>query len=82
MTMNEVLEINRVHKRTMSEIDSLFRQPRILVPAPEIGIGTVDSVLDLLMNRVIRRGDQEIDLSVLDEYTHLTQVCKFRTGMT
>ncbi len=68
MEFNELLKVNGVNTKEISEIEGLFRAPKVLVPLGERSGNIADGVFDLMMNPIIRRGSGSINYDVTVEY--------------
>lgn len=68
MDLNELLKVNNINIRKVSDIGGVFRSPRVLVSASE-KVGEIPQrIFNLLMDPIIRRGDGSIFSSVQTEY--------------
>lgn len=68
MDFNELLEVNNINIKKVSDIDGLLREPRILLPVKDANGDKSEIVFGLLMDQTIRRGDGLIFSNIQAEY--------------
>lgn len=75
MEYNELIQINNINVLKVDSLDGLFRDPKVLVPLIQNNGNQSQSIFNLLMDSVIRRGDGSIFYNVQQDYVQ--RISKF-----